>query len=107
VRSHFSPNPGTGPSAALRGRGRIGSDSGLAAGCVAGTSSRGRRRRARCGPVVRFFPRALLHEVAKDGADGADGGVGQIGGEAAVVDGQLHGGCLVLQVLASAVVFFF
>ena len=52
VRSHFSPNPGTGPSAALRGRGRIGSDSGLAAGCVAGASSRGGRRGARCGPLA-------------------------------------------------------
>ncbi|HBO1294646.1 TPA: hypothetical protein L4E86_006784 [Pseudomonas aeruginosa] len=70
VRSHFSPNPGTGPSAALRGRGRIGSDSGLAAGCVAGTSSRGRRRRARCGPVVRLLQRAVLLEVGEDGADG-------------------------------------
>ena len=52
-------------------RGRIGSDSGFAVGCAAGRSSRGLHWRcARCGPVVRFFPRALLHEVAKDGADG-------------------------------------
>ncbi|EGC93683.1 hypothetical protein ECD227_4109 (plasmid) [Escherichia fergusonii ECD227] len=70
VRSHFSPKPGTGPSAALRGRGRIGSDSGLAAGCVAGTSSRGRRRRARCGPVVRLLQRAVFLEVGEDGANG-------------------------------------
>ena len=70
MRSHFSPNPGTGPSAALRGRGRIGSDSGLAAGCVAGASSRGGRRGARCGPVVRLLQRAVFLEVGEDGADG-------------------------------------
>lgn len=52
-------------------RGRIGSDSGFAVGCAAGRSSRGLHwRRARCGPVVRFFPRAVLLEVGEDGADG-------------------------------------
>ncbi len=64
------PNPGTGPSAALRVVAASDSDSGLAAGCVAGASSRGGRRGARCGPVVRLLQRAVFLEVGEDGANG-------------------------------------
>jgi len=79
VRGDFPPVADSGPSAALRDRGRIGSGGGFAVGpstalrtgFVPDGVSRGHSGRcARCRPVVRFLHRGVFREVVEDRADG-------------------------------------
>ena len=95
LRCDFPPVTDSGPSAALRARGRIGWGCGFRLGVVADsaiTRSRSHRGRcARCRPVVRWLPRAVLCEVGEDGSDGCGFfDAGDDAHRAAAVDAGFH-----------------